>query len=105
TDTSFTFYNGQAIYGLTGTLSPSLSTASPSNYASALFVPAMTQLNTGRAFMTIANGQLQNWYQPLYNTTYTTPYAIPGLGGTPAPPNVNNPISNIWNNPKSADVY
>ena len=105
TDTTFNFYNGQAIFGLTGTLAPSLSLASPSLNASALFVPSMNQINTGRAIMTIANGQLQNWYQPLYNTTYTTAYAIPGVGGTPAPLNVNNPISNIWNNPVSSDVY
>jgi hypothetical protein len=106
TDTTFSFYNGQAIYGLTGTLNPTLSLAVPNYSASALFVPGMSQINTGRAVMTIANGQLQNWWQPLYNTTYgntayTTGYVVPGTTVT----NVNNPISLIWNNAASSDVY
>ncbi len=106
TDTTFSFYNGQPIFGGTGSvqLNPTLTAAAPNPAASALFVPGMSAFNT-RAYMTIANGQLQNWYQPLYNTTYSTGYAIPGVGGLAAPPNVNNPISNIWNNPASADIY
>ena len=106
TDTTFSFYNGQPIYGgASGTaLNPTLSLAVPNQTASSLFVPAMVAY-TSRAYMTIANGQLQNWQQTLYNTTYTTAYAIPGTGGTPAPNNVNNPISNIWNNPASSDMY
>lgn len=104
TDTTFTFYNGQAIYG-TPALFPTQSLSVPNPAASVLYVPGVSQINQGRAAMQIGNGRLQNWYLPLYNTTYTTAYAIPGAGGTPAPPNVNNPISNIWNNPASADVY
>ena len=106
TDTTFSFYNGQPIYGGTAgvQLNPTLTLAAPNLTASVLFVPGMVQYNS-RAYMTIANGTLQNWYQPLYNQTYTTAYAIPGTGGTPAPPNVNSPISNIWNNPASADAY
>ena len=106
TDATFAFYNGQPIYGgASGVqLNPPLTLAAPNPTASALFVPGMSAYNT-RAFMTVANGTLQNWYQPLYNTTYTTAYAIPGVGGTPAPNNVNNPISLIWNNAASADVY
>ena len=106
TDTTFSFYNGQPIYGgASGTaLNPTLSLAVPNPAASALFVPGMAQYTT-RAYMTIANGQLQNWQQTLYNTTYTTAYAIPGVGGTPAPANVNSPISNIWGNAASSDVY
>ena len=106
TDTTFSFYNGQPIYGgASGTaLNPTLSLTVPNPSASVLYVPGMSQYNS-RAFMTIANGQLQNWYQPLYNQTYTTAYAIPGVGGTAAPLNVNNPISLIWNNAASADAY
>lgn len=107
TDTTFTFYNGQPLFGgaTVSQLNPALSLAVPNPAASAFYVPGMALINTGRAYMQIANGTLQGWYQPLYNTTYTTAYAIPGTGGTAAPPNVNNPISNIWNNPASADVY
>ncbi len=106
TDTTFSFYNGQPIYGgASGVqLNPTLNLAAPNPNASALFVPGMVAYNS-RAFMTIANGALQNWYQPLYNQTYTTAYAVPGVGGTPAPLNVNNPISLIWNNAASADAY
>jgi hypothetical protein len=104
TDTTFTFYNGQPIYGINA-LTPTLSLSVPDPNVSALYVPGLTQINQGRAAMQIGNGQLVNWYLPLYNTTYTTAYAIPGVGGTPAPPNVNNPISNIWNNLASADVF
>ena len=106
TDTTFSFYNGQPIFGgASGTaLNPTLSLSVPNPAASALYVPGMAQYTT-RAYMTIANGQVQNWQQTLYNTTYTTAYAIPGVGGTPAPANVNNPISNIWNNAASSDVY
>jgi hypothetical protein len=106
TDTTFSFYNGQPIFGGSGgvQLNPALTAAAPDPAASVFYVPGMSALNT-RAYMTIANGQLQNWYQPLYNTTYTTGYAIPGPGGKSAPPNVNNPTSNIWNNLASSDVY
>ena len=106
TPANFTFYNGQPIFGGTGgvQLNPGLSLAAPDPAASVFYVPGMSALNT-RAYMTIANGQLQNWYQPLYNTTYTTGYAIPGTGGKAAPPNVNNPISLIWNNAASSDIY
>jgi len=106
TDTTFSFYNGQPIFGGSGgvQLNPGLSLAVPDPYSSVFYVPGVSALNT-RAYMTIANGQLQNWYQPLYNTTYTTGYAIPGTGGKAAPPNVNNPISNIWNNLASSDIY
>ena len=109
TDTSFTFYNGQPLYGAAGgvVLAPTLTAATPDPFASPLYVPGMGQYTT-RAYMTIANGQLQNWQQTLYNTTYTTGYATPAGGGLPAiaaPNNVNNPISLIWNNPASADIY
>jgi hypothetical protein len=109
TDTTFSFYNGQPIYGGTTSLQliPTLTAAAPNPAASVLYVPGMSQTNS-RAYMTIANGQLQNWYQPLYNQTYTTAYAVPAGGGLPAiaaPPNVNNPISNIWNNAASSDIY
>jgi len=109
TDTTFSFYNGQPLYGgLTGVvLNPTLTAAAPSPFASPLYVPGMGQYTT-RAYMTIANGQLQNWQQTLYNTTYTTGYQTPAGGGLPAipaPPNVNTPISNIWNNLASSDIY
>ncbi|MDI1320764.1 MAG: TonB-dependent receptor plug domain-containing protein [bacterium] len=106
TDTTFSFYNGQPIYsGTFAQMSPVLSLSVPDPAASALYVPGLALINQGRAVMQIGNGQLQNWYLPLFNTTYTTAYAIPGVGGTPAPPNVNNPISNIWNNLASSDVF
>ena len=109
TDTTFTFYNGQPLYGGAGgvVLSPTLTATASNPFASPLYVPGMSQYTT-RAYMTIANGQLQNWYQTLYNTTYTTGYATPAGGGLPAipaPNNVNNPISLIWNNAASSDVY
>ncbi|HWA86206.1 MAG TPA: TonB-dependent receptor plug domain-containing protein [Opitutus sp.] len=104
TDTSFTFYNHQPIFGISA-LSPTQSLTVPDPAASVLYVPGVAQVNQGRAVMQIGGGQLQNWALPLYNTTYTTGYAIPGAGGKAAPPNVNNPISNIWNNAASADVY
>ena len=109
TDTTFSFYNGQPIFGGTTSaqLIPTLTAAAPNPAASVLYVPGMSQFNS-RAFMTIANGTLQNWYQPLYNQTYTTAYAVPAGGGLPAipaPNNVNNPISNIWSNLASSDAY
>ena len=106
TNTTFTFYNHQPIFSSTNAqLGPTLSLTVPDPSVSVLYVPGLAQVNQGRAVMQIAGGQLQNWARPLFNQTYTTEYAIPGPNGTPAPPNVNSPISRIWNNPQSADVY
>ena len=106
TDTTFSFYNGQPIYSTTfAQMSPTLSLTTPDPSVSALYVPGLALINQARPVMQIDNGQLASWYQPLFNTTYTTAYAIPGVGGTPAPNNVNNPISNIWNNLASSDMY
>jgi len=108
TDTTFSFYNGLPIFSTTrGQLNPTLTLAIPDPAASALYTPGLTPM-ANRTTMQISNGELQNWYQPLFNNTYTTGYAIPAgkvNKGTAAPPNVNSPISNIWNNPASADVY
>lgn len=108
TDTTFTFYNKIPIFGGTTNLqlNPTLSATVPDPMASAFYVPGMVQMNQGRATMQIGpTGTLQNWYQPLYNQTYRPGFNIPGTGGTPLVPTVNSPISNIWNNPQSADVY
>ncbi len=104
TDTTFTFYNGQPIYGLNA-LNPVLSLAVPNPSASVLYVPGVSQINQGRTVMQIQNGQLQNWYQPLYTQAYRPGYNIPGTGGTPLVPLTNDPISRIWNSPASSDVY
>lgn len=106
TDTTFTFYNKQPLYSTTlGQLNPTLSQAVPDPAASALYVPAMSLINQGRAVMQIANGQLQNWYQPLYVQTYRPGFNIPGTGGTPLVPTVDTPKSNIWNDLGNADAY
>ncbi|HEY4249207.1 MAG TPA: TonB-dependent receptor plug domain-containing protein [Lacunisphaera sp.] len=115
TDTTFSFYNGQPIFGGNGTsvqLNPTLSVAVPNPAASVLYVPGLAQM-TIRPTLQIANGQLQNWYQMLYNTTYTPGYAIPAgakTAGKAAPAAVNSPITNIWGtvaapNLVASDIY
>lgn len=104
TDSTFTYYNNQPIFGLDA-LNPKLSMAVPDPSASALYVPGMVQMNQARPTMQIGNAGLANWYQPLYNTTYRPGFNIPGAGGTPLVPTVDTPKSNIWDNLQSADVY
>jgi hypothetical protein len=105
TDTDFSYYNGQPIFG-SKALSPTLNVDNPDPSASALYVPGMGAIN-GRAAMQIQGGQLQNWFQPLYNNTYRPSLNPPDMS---QPDNVNNPITNIWGtssapNLVSADIY
>lgn len=100
TDTTFSYYNGQPIFGAQA-LNPTINLAHPDPAASVLYVPGVSALNT-RATMQIQGGQLQSWFQPLYNTTYR-PFLNPPDKSQPA--NVNSPISNIWGNAQAADMY
>lgn len=64
-----TTYNGFSIFGFQGTPSNWVAgTASPN----ILFVPGMYQVNMGRSIMQIADGQLQNWFQPTWQYRYLT---------------------------------
>jgi len=114
-NTNFSTYNGQPIFGGNGTsvqLNPTLSVAVPNPNASVLYTPGLAQMSI-RPTLQIANGQLQNWYQMFYNTTYAPGFAIPAgakTAGTPAPANVNSPITNIWGTPTApnlvaSDIY
>lgn len=106
TDTTFTFYNKQPLYSTTlAQMSPTLSLAVPDPSASALYVPGLSLISQGRAVMQIGNGQLQNWYQPLFVQTYRPGFNIPGAGGTPLVPTIDTPKSNIWSNLANADAY
>ncbi len=115
TDTTFSFYNGQAIFGGNATsiqLNPTLSVAVPNPSASVLYTPGLSQI-TIRPTLQIVNGQLQNWYQPLYNQAYTPGFAIPAGATKPAvaaPAAINVPITNIWGttaapNLVASDIY
>lgn len=64
-----TTYNGFSIFGFQGTPANWVAgTASPN----ILFVPGMYQVNMGRSIMQIADGQLQNWFQPTWAYRYLT---------------------------------
>jgi hypothetical protein len=86
-------------------MSPTLSLAVPDPSVSALYVPGLSLISQGRAVMQIGNGQLQNWYQPLFVQTYRPGFNIPGSGGTPLVPTIDSPKSNIWSNAANADAY
>jgi hypothetical protein len=104
TNTNFTTYNGITIFGQNA-LNPALSLTVPNPAASALYVPGLAEFNQARTLMQIGDGQLQNWFQPLYGTSYRPYFNIPGTGGTTNPKTLDDPKSNIWNNLASADVY
>jgi outer membrane receptor protein involved in Fe transport len=88
-----TTYNGVSIYG-EGALT---------NTASALYVPGIAWTNQARTTMQFANGQLQNWFQPLGNVQYRTEF------GTATNPTTNAPVgpakADIWSNSTWADVF
>jgi len=95
TDANFTFYNGQAIFG-EGALTNS-------NANNVLFVPGMSWVNQARTTMQISDGQLYNWFQPLFGQRYRTQW------GTATNPAANADLypteAAIWANPTWASVY
>src|SRR5690606_15343850 len=100
-----TAYNGQNVFGdaaLTNAAGFVAGSNTPSN--NPLFVPGIGWMNAARSTMQIANGQLQNWYQPLRGQRYRTAW------GTAAGPQVNAPLfpdpeSSIWANETWSDMY
>ncbi|HET7536516.1 MAG TPA: TonB-dependent receptor plug domain-containing protein, partial [Candidatus Didemnitutus sp.] len=105
-DTNFTTYNGVSIFGDAAiTASGFAYNKTPS--ANALFVPGVARVNQARSLMQIADGQLVNWFQPLYGTKYATSWptapAGPPLAGPPA--TTTGPSdANIWLNPTWAAI-
>lgn len=103
TDANFTFYNGAPIFGETAlTTNTGFYGPSGTGAINAMFVPGITWVNQGRSIMQIADGQLANWFQPLFNGKYLTGFGIPG-----------NPAANpatfptdaaIWANPTWSDI-
>jgi hypothetical protein len=75
-NTDFNTYNGVTIFGtLALTTGPSATST-----GSILYVPGISQVSQARALMQIGNGQLQNWFQPLYTQNYRTAYNNPSGG-------------------------
>lgn len=101
TNANFTTYNGITIFGQSA-LNPALSLAIPSQAASALYVPGLTEANQARSLMQIGGGQLQNWFQPLYVTSYREAWTVPPAAAAPL---FNSPESKIWANNTWSDVY
>jgi outer membrane receptor protein involved in Fe transport len=100
-----TAYNGVNVFGdaaltTAGTFSAGSNT--PSN--NALFVPGITWTNQARTTMQIANGQLQNWFQPLRGQRYRTGWGTPGNPAANAPL-YPDPESSIWLNPTWDAMY
>jgi hypothetical protein len=95
---TFTTYNGAPIFGGAGA-------AQATTIGGVFYVPGVTEIYTGRTQQQIANGQVQNWYQPLYLTSYRSAYNIPGAGGTSLTPLSDAPISNMWNSALNSDIY
>lgn len=101
-----TSYNGVGIFGQAALTTSTGFVANGAAANSALFVPGITFVggsNQARSIMQIADGQLQNWFQPLYTRQY-----LPGFG-TATNPAANPPVfpaaSAVWANPTWADVY
>lgn len=96
-----TTYNGFNIFGfqnapagwVAGTPSPNI-----------LYVPGLTGIaSQARSVMQIANGGLQNWYQPTYQNRY-----LPGFGTSTNPaanPSVYPSTGAVYSNPVWADYY
>jgi len=111
TDQNFSFYNGITIFGQ-GALNPALSLTTQNPYASALYVPGMVEYNQSRTVMQIGDGQLQNWFQPLYLQSYRTGWNNP-VGGTEHTFPIDNFTSALttsskaalWANSTSVDMY
>jgi outer membrane receptor protein involved in Fe transport len=106
TDTNFSFYNGVAIFGQ-GALSTTAGfVAGQTASGNILFNPGIGFVSTGnqaRPIMQIADGQLVNWFQPLYNRQYLTSW------GTAAGPNVNPAtfpaLAAVWANSTWSDIF
>ncbi len=95
TDTNFTFYNGVAIFGEAAmTTSTGFVASSNTPSANIMFAPGLTWVNQARTTMQIQNGQLVNWFQPLFTQKYRTVF------GTAA-----NPAANADTGPTDAAIY
>lgn len=102
---TFATYNGITIFGQNA-LNPALSSTIPNPSASALFVPGLAEFNQGRSIMQIGNGQLVNWFQPLYGQTYRTGYNNPSGGTDPTAVSTTATAANyVYGNPAWADMY
>lgn len=111
TDSSFTFYNGYSLFGLTA-LNPAITAAQPNPFADPLYVPGMAEVNPGRALMQILDGRLQSWTMPLYTQTYRTGYNNPAGGNEHTFPIDNFSAATtsastaaLWANPTWSDIY
>ncbi|HRE82130.1 MAG TPA: TonB-dependent receptor plug domain-containing protein, partial [Opitutaceae bacterium] len=103
TDTNFTFYNGQAIFGdvTLGNSTGFVAGRTPS--ANVLFVPGIGQVNQARSIMQIANGQLVNWFQPTYQYKYLPAF---GTATNPAANPTTYPADTaVYNNPAWSEVF
>lgn len=99
-----TTYNGISVFGeaaLTTNTGFVASSNTPS--ANALFVPGITWVNQPRSTMQIVDGQLANWFQPLFGQRYRTQF---GTATNPAATADLFPTeANIWANNTWSDVY
>ena len=90
-----TTYNGISIFG-----EAAMTNSDPRNM---LYVPGIAWTNQARSNQQIANGQLQNWFQPLYGQRYRTQW------GTAANPAANADLfpteAAIWANSTWSDIY
>ena len=88
-----TSYNGVSIFGEAALTNPN----------SVLYVPGIAWTNQARSTMQISNGELQNWFQPLFSQRYRPQW------GTATNPAANADFypaeSAIWANPTFADIY
>lgn len=95
-NSNFTTYHGVTIFGQNAM----------NTIGSALFVPGLSEVTQSRTVMQIQNGQLQNWFQPLYGTNYTPSW---GNAGDPSKnPTAYPPMSGAGSayaaNPTWADI-
>ena len=98
-----TTYNGVTIFGEAAlTTSNGFSALNNTASTNAMFVPGITWVNQPRTTMQIADGQLVNWFQPLFNQKYRTEW---GKGGNPAATADAFPTdAAIWANPTWSSI-
>ncbi len=100
-NSNFTTYGGNTIFGQNA-----LNTLVMSNGVNInpLYIPGLGEINQSRTVMQIGNGQLQNWFQPMYNTNYTNAW---GTATNPAANPANFPAissSGVYSNATWAEI-
>lgn len=98
-----TSYNGNPIFGTAALTTAGGFVAGSKASSNALFVPGLTWTNEARSLMKIADGAVQDWFQPLAGQRYRTQF------GTATNPAANADLfpteAAIWANPTWADYY